>query len=158
AFLERAELQKDDTVAVKSSVLSNQESERFFGVALARRGIQPVWLQITNNSTSPYRLRLASLDPPYYPPLEAANWDHFHILRRILGFGALAWIFFPLLFLLPFKLMAARIANRRMNSYFQEHGLGYGLMRPGTTVAGFVFTTLDEGTKQFSVKLLGGAG
>jgi hypothetical protein len=43
-----------------------------------------------------------------------------------------------------------------MNSYFQEHGLGYGLIRPGTTVAGFVFTSLDEGTKQFSVRLLGG--
>jgi hypothetical protein len=158
SYLERAELQKDDTVAVKASVLSNRESERFFGVPLARRGIQPVWLQITNSSTAPYRLRLASLDPHYYPPLEAAYVNHFHVLRRILGFGALAWIFFPLLFLLPFKLIAARIANRRMNGYFQEHGLGYGLMRPGTTVAGFVFTTLDEGSKQFSVKLLGAAG
>jgi len=157
-YLERAELQKDDTIAVKASVLSNQESERFFGVPLARRGIQPVWLQITNNSKAPYRLRLASLDPHYYPPLEAAYVNHFHVLRRILGFGALAWIFFPFLFLLPFKLMAARIANRRMNAYFQEHGLGYGLIRPGTTVGGFVFTALDEGSKQFSVKLLGGAG
>jgi LssY C-terminus len=158
AYLDRAELQKDDTIAVKASVLSNQESERFFGVPLARRGIQPVWIQITNNSTAPYRLRLASLDPHYYPPLEAAYLNHFHILRRILGFGALAWIFFPLLFLLPFKLMAARLANRRMNGYFQEHGLGYGLIRPGTIVAGFVFTSLDEGSKQFRVKLLGGAG
>src|SRR5262244_1112183 len=90
AFLERAELEKDDTIAVKASVLSNQESERFFGVPLARRGIQPVWLQITNNSTAPYRLRLASLDSHYYPPLEAAYVNHFHVLRRILGFGALA--------------------------------------------------------------------
>jgi hypothetical protein len=32
------------------------------------------------------------------------------------------------------------------------------LIRPGTTVAGFVFTSLDEGSKQFSVKLLGPAG
>jgi hypothetical protein len=158
AFLERAELQKDDTVAVKAAVLSNQESERFFGVPLARKGIQPVWLQITNNSTAPYRLRLASLDPSYYPPLEAAYVNHFHIVRRILGFGVLAWIFFPLLVLLPFKLIAARIANRRMNGYFQEQGLGYGLIQPGTTVGGFVFTRLDEGSKQFSVKLLGPAG
>ena len=29
SYLERAELQKDDTVAVKASVLSNRESERF---------------------------------------------------------------------------------------------------------------------------------
>ena len=45
-----------------------------------------------------------------------------------------------------------------MNAYFQEHGIGWGPIKPGTTLAGFVFTSLDEGTKQFSVKLLGLAG
>src|SRR6516165_7202526 len=133
SYLERAELQKDDTVAVKASVLANRESERFFGVPLARRGIQPVWLEITNNGGQPYRLRLASLDPNYYPPLEAAYANHFHIVRRLLGFGALAWLFLPLLILLPFKILAARIANRRMDAYFQERGFGWGLIRPGNT-------------------------
>jgi hypothetical protein len=155
AYLERAEVRKDDTAVVRASVLANRESERFFGVPLARRGIQPVWLEITNNGGHPYRLRLASLAPDYYPPLEAAYAHHFHIGRRILGFGLLAWLFLPLVILLPFKILAARIANRRMNAYFQEHALGWGLIRPGDTVAGFVFTSLDEGTKQFSVRLLG---
>jgi hypothetical protein len=157
-YLERAEVRKDDTIAVKASVLANRESERFFGVPMARRGIQPVWLEITNNAGQPCRLRLASLDPSYYPPLEAAYANHFHIVRRLLGFGLLAWLFLPLLILLPFKLAAARIANRRMDAHFQKHGLGWGLIRPGTTVAGFVFTSLDEGTKQFSVRLFGPAG
>jgi hypothetical protein len=156
-YLDRSEVRKDDAVVVRASVLSNRESERFFGVPMARRGIQPIWLEITNNSGQPYRLRLASLDPNYYPPLEAAHVNHFHILRRLLAFGALACLFLPLIILLPFKLLAARSANRRMDAYFQEHGLGWGLTRPGTTVAGFVFTTLDEGTKQFTVKLFGAA-
>jgi hypothetical protein len=90
--------------------------------------------------------------------LEAAYANHFRIVRRILGFGALALLFLPLVILLLFKIVAARIANRRMNAYFQEHGLGWGLIRPGTTAAGFVFTTLDEGTKQFTVRLFGPAG
>ena len=40
------------------------------------------------------------------------------------------------LILLPFKLLAARAANRRMNAYFQEHGIGWGLIRPGSTAGG----------------------
>jgi hypothetical protein len=158
AYIDRAEIRKDDTVMVRASVLANRESERFFGVPLARRGIQAVWLEIANHDGQPYRLRLASLDPNYYPPLEAAYANHFHIVRRLLAFGALAWLFLPLVILLPFKLLAARIANRRMNAYFQEHGFGWGLIRPGNTKEGFVFTALDEGTKQFSVKLFGPGG
>jgi hypothetical protein len=138
--------------------LANWESERFFGVPMARRGIQPLWLEITNNSGQPYRLRLASLDPNYYPPLEAALVNHFHIGRRFMAFGVLAWLFLPLGILLPFKIVAAWKANRRMDTYFQKHALGWGRIRPGETTAGFVFTSLDEGTKQFSVRLLGPAG
>lgn len=157
-FLDRAEVRRDDDLVVKVSVLDNQESERFFGVPLARRGIQPVWLDITNHGKQPYRLRLASLDPNYYPPLEAAFANHFRIVRRLLGFGLLALVFIHLLILLPFKLLGARSANRRMDAYFQEHGIGWGLIRPGSRMAGFVFATLDEGTKQCTVRLQGAAG
>src|SRR5271156_2630257 len=61
-FLQRAEVQHDGEVVVRVAVLDDRESERFFGVALARRGIQPVWLRITNNGKQLYRLRLSSLD------------------------------------------------------------------------------------------------
>src|SRR5262249_55547992 len=116
SFLGRAEAQQDDELVVRAAVLDHRESERFFGVPLARRGIQPVWLQITNKGAQTYRLRLASLDPAYYPPLEAALVNHFRIARRLLGFGLLAWLFLPLLVLLPFKLIGAWVANRRMNA------------------------------------------
>jgi hypothetical protein len=154
-FLHRAVVQQTDDLAVQAAVLDNHESDRFFGVPLAHRGIQPVWLQITNNSPEPYRLRLASIDRNYYPPLEAAYVNHFRVSRRFLEFGILALLFFPLLILLPFKVLGARVANRRMNAFFVGHGIGWGLIRPGTELSGFVFTTLDEGTKQFSVRLLG---
>jgi hypothetical protein len=157
-FLERAEVQRDDHLLVRVAVLDQPESERFFGVPLARRGIQPVWVQIANSGAWPYRLRLASLDPNYYPPLEAALVNHFHVGRRLLGFGLLAWFFLPLLILLPFKVLGARAANRRMNAYFEEHGIGWGLIRPGKELSGFVFTPLDEGTKQVAVRLLGAGG
>jgi hypothetical protein len=158
SFLQRAEVQRDDEFVVLMSVLDDREAERFFGVPLARRGIQPVWLRITNTAAQPYRLRLASLDPNYYPPLEAAFVNHFAIGKRLVGFGLLAWLFFPLLILLPFKILSARSANRRMNAYFQKHGVSSGLIRPGRELAGFVFTTHDAGTKQLTVSLSGAAG
>ena len=154
-FRQRAEVRQDSEIVVRAAVLDDRESKRFFGVNLAGRGIQPVWLEISNRDRQPYRLRLASLDPNYYPPLEAALVNHFAIGRRLVAFGLLAMVCFPLLILLPFKVIGARIANRRMDAFFQEHGLGWGLIRPGITIAGFVFTALDEGTKQFYVKLLG---
>lgn len=158
-FLERAAVQQDDELEVCAAVLDHRESERFFGVPLARRGIQPVWLQIRNKGRNAFRLRLASIDPGYFPPLEAALINHFHIGRRILGFGLLGLSFYlPLLLLLPLKVLGAWTANRRMNAFFQEQGIGWGLIRPGTEITGFVFTTLDEGTKQFAVRLISAAG
>jgi hypothetical protein len=77
SFIEREEIQRDEEFVVRVAVPDNRESDRFFGVPLTRRGLQPVWLWITNNGKHPYRLRLASLDPNYYPPLEAAFVNHF---------------------------------------------------------------------------------
>src|SRR5262249_47736058 len=48
--------------------------------------------------------------------------------------------------------------NRRMNAYFQEHGISSGLIGPGHEPAGVVFATHDAGTKQVRVRLLGVAG
>jgi hypothetical protein len=66
----------------------------------------------------------------------------------------LAWIWLPLFILLPLRVFGAWASNRRMNAYFQEHGLGAGLVLPGHDLAGFVFTTHDAGTKQVSVTLV----
>ncbi len=158
AFLDRVVIQQDEECEVQAAVLDDRESDRFFGVALAHKGIQPVWLRITNRGANSYRLRLASIDPNYYPPLEAAYVNHFRIGRRLLQYGLIALFFIHLLLLLPFKLFSAHRANRRMDAFFQEHGIGWGLIRPGNTLEGFVFTRLDEGTKQFTVKLIGTAG
>jgi hypothetical protein len=158
SFVQRAEVKQGDDVVVRAAVLDHGESERFFGVNLARRGIQPVWLEISNKGLQPYRLRLASLDPNYYPALEAAYASHYRVGRRLLGFGLLGAYLLPLLILLPFKVLGAWIANRRMNAFFQEHAIGWALIRPGTERTGFVFTSLDEGTKQFCVRLLSSAG
>lgn len=157
-FLARAQTQTDDGLSVSVAVLDDRESSRYFDVPLASRGIQPVHLRIVNRSARPFRLRLASLDPNYYPPLEAAFACHHAIGKRLLGYGFLAWLFLPLVLLLPFKVIGARRANRRMNEFFESQGIGWGLIRPGAELAGFAFTTLDEGSKQINVRLQGEEG
>lgn len=157
-FLDRAVVQRDNDVEVTVAVLDDRESDHYFGVPLARRGIQPVWLKINNQGHHFYRLRVASIDANYYPPLEAAYVNHFRIGRRILEFGILAWLFLPLLLIMPFKLLGARAANRKMNAFFVDQGIGWGLIQPGKQLEGFVFSTLNEGSKQFTVKLIGPSG
>ncbi len=119
SFLERAQNQTTDGLNATVAVLDADESKKFFGKSLARRGIQPVWLKITNSGAHPYRLNLLALDPNYYSPYEAAAINRFSSGRRLLEYGFLIWIFLPLIILpliilLPIKILAARRANRRM--------------------------------------------
>jgi hypothetical protein len=72
----------------------------------------------------------------------------------LLSFGLLAWVFLPLLPLVPFKLIGAHFANRRMNAFFKEQGFQAGPIAPGDFREGFVFTALDEGMKSVSVNLV----
>lgn len=157
-FLERAQTQVSDGVEVTVAVLDSAESRRFFGVPLARRGIQPVWLRIANHTDSPVRLNLIGIDPNYFSPHEAAGANHFSTGKRLLEFGLLAWIFLPFILLLPLKLIFARRSNRRMDEFFQQQAFRLRPVPPAGVSEGFVFTPLDAGTKIVHVDLLGHAG
>lgn len=119
AFLTRSQTQETPLAQVTAAVLSAQESHRLFGVPLARRGIQPVFLRIVNRHKTPLRLYLLDIDPHYFTPLEAAGINHFSVLKRLSAFGLAAWYFLPLLILLPLKLFTAARANRRINDCFR---------------------------------------
>jgi len=51
------------TAVEKRAVLDSAEATRLFGVPLARRGIQPVYLRIVNRSDKLVRLQLVRIDP-----------------------------------------------------------------------------------------------
>ena len=48
-FKERAQSQTEGDVTVRAVVLGAEETEAVFGAPLYKRGIQPIWLEITNN-------------------------------------------------------------------------------------------------------------
>jgi hypothetical protein len=154
-FMAKAQTQKNPAAQVTVAVADPVESEQIFGVPLARRGVQPVFLRIVNRSDSHLRLHLVSVDPCYYTPLEAAALNHFSIGRRLSAFGFIAWIVaLPILILIPFKLITAHRANRRMDDCFQSLAFHLRPIPPGETSEGFVFTSLDLGTKVVHVRLL----
>jgi hypothetical protein len=153
-FLDRAVTQEDARARVTVAVLTPAETRRVFGINVGRRGIQPVFLRIENRSTQALRLQAVTIDPRYFTPLEAAAVNHFSITRRLSAFGALGWLFFPLLLFAPLKLFTAWLANHRMDTAFRQRGFRLVPVPPGTTAEGFVFTTVDLGTKVVHVRLV----
>jgi hypothetical protein len=153
-FKERAQSQSQSGVDVTVSVPNAKESDRIFGVALARRGLQPIHVRVVNHSPIALRLHFRSLDPNYFPPLEAAARCHFSILRRLYTFGVFAWFFFPLLLLVPLKLLSIRRVNRKMDALFQELAFHRRPIATGGQSEGFVFAAFDAGTKMVHVRLM----
>ena len=49
--------------AVSIAALDARQSRQFFGVPMARRGIQPLWLRIENRAATRCRLHVVSIDP-----------------------------------------------------------------------------------------------
>jgi hypothetical protein len=157
-FRTEAHEQERGGLRVRVAVPDAATAQRYFGVPLARRGIQPVWVEVSNTTARPYRLQSVALDPAYYSPLEAAAACHYSGLKRLLGFGVLAWVFFPLVLLLAAKMLSVGPANRRMDAYFRSQAFRLRAVAPGDIQAGFVFATRTEGTKSVRVRLLGPDG
>jgi hypothetical protein len=57
-FKSRTEVRQQGAVTVRAAVLTDDESERYFGASLADHGIQVVWLSVDN--ASDLRLRRAT--------------------------------------------------------------------------------------------------
>lgn len=126
-FRERSQTKYQGNVRVTAAVPSAKESRKIFGVHIYRRGVQPIWLEIENNDKEPVWFLPMGLDPDYFSPIEAAFKNHFNYLTPI---------------------------NEQINQqFYQKRQVIY--IAPDSKREGFVFTPVDEGTKEFSVHLVG---
>jgi len=78
-FLSRAVVMEEHQIRVSAAVPSASESVAIFGADLYRRGVQPVWLEIANDSSESVSFMPFGLDANYYTPLETASM---HRLRK----------------------------------------------------------------------------
>jgi len=124
-FRERVETEEQDGLRVSVTVLSREEAKQAFGVNLQKRNIQPVWLEIENQTGKPFWFMMSGLDPNYFSAHEAAYMNHFR-------FGGQA--------------------NKQMDAYFSDLGVEKRI-ESGSTNTGFAFTNETVGTKEIRVRL-----
>jgi hypothetical protein len=153
-FMEHAQTESQADVTVTTAALGREDSKKVFPVNLDRHGVQPVWLEIENESQYKYSFFQQSIDPQYFAASEAAYKSHYSATKRFLSYGVVGILLWPLLVVAPVQFVSARIANNRMDEHFIESGIGNFVLAPGESREGFVFTHVDEGTKEVNVSLL----
>src|SRR5262245_11398478 len=65
--------QTEEGVRISAVALSADEAAAVYGVALAKKRIQPVWIEVENREDRAYFLLSPGLDPNFYPASEAAE-------------------------------------------------------------------------------------
>ena len=125
-YLSRIQTHKENGVSVSASVLSDNESLQVYGVPLARKGIQPVWIEVENNDDIAYWLMSPGLDPNFFPASEAAE---------------------------AFSLLSGNVEKRKLEEKFARLAFKNPIP-PGTKISGFVLTNLDHGVKMVQLDLV----
>lgn len=114
-------------VRVAAAVLSAADSLRMLGARVQEGDIQPVWIEVQNNTSQPLWLLRTGTDPDYFSPLEVA-WS----LHAPLGFSA----------------------NARIDHHFQALAFRNPIA-PGATSSGLVYSNPQPQTKLLNIDLLG---
>ncbi len=120
---QRAVTKQQDAIQVRASVPSMEEAEQILGFPIYKRGIQPVWLEITNNSPNRARFVHVSVDREYFSPLEVA---YMHKKQ----FSKQGW--------------------QDMERHLMDTAMPR-LIPAGETRSGFIYTHANTGTKSFNV-------
>lgn len=125
-YKQRAVTRVDGRVRVSTAALSSEESAAVYGVPLAKKSIQPVWIEVENHDDRAYYLMSPGLDPNFFPASETAE---------------------------TFASGDSREQVAALDRRFGELAF-HNPVRPGTTVSGFVLTHLDEGGKLVQIDLV----
>jgi len=125
-YKRRAVDRSDGEVSVSIAVLSAEESATIYGVPLATRSIQPVWIEVENRDDRPYFLMSPGVDPNFFPASEAAE---------------------------AFAVDDSREQRTALDRRFRQLAFRNPVL-PGAKTSGFVLTNLDEGVKLVQVDLV----
>jgi hypothetical protein len=125
---DRAKSETKGNITISASVPGEAEAQAIFGIPIYDRGIQPVWLNIENNSEGRVRFAPTGVDPGYFSPLEVA-----YMHRK--GF--------------------TKEARRQMNQRFYRSAMPRHIPA-GESRSGYVFTHASTGTKAFNVDIFSG--
>lgn len=68
--------QTQNDITVSTTILSDEQAARLYGVELADFGLQAIWLRLENRTEHAHWLLVSALDANYFPPDEAAVLFH----------------------------------------------------------------------------------
>ncbi len=114
-----------DGLEVSTAVLSDWESVEIFGLDLAKERIQPVWINIKNNTDEPYYLIKTNTDPYYFTSNEVATMNH--------------------------QTFAIDV-NKAIDSYVKNKSITRHIP-PRNEASGFYYSTWDPGVKYLDIAL-----
>jgi hypothetical protein len=127
SFISRSLSQQQGPVMVRAAVLTDDESQQYFGVALADEGIQAVWLSVENGSDAILHYLSVTTDSNYFTPPEVARLFH-------------GW--WP------------NETNNKLDALFVREAMP-DIVAPRQTATGFVLTHREGGLKFLRVGFIG---
>jgi hypothetical protein len=127
ALRARAKVVGEEGIRVSGTVPGPEESRAIFGVDLEKKGIEPLWLEIENDTDRLIFFLPTGLDPGYFSPREVS-------------FGYHAWF--------------SGDANAQLDKHIENLGFRKNI-GPRSKESGFVYTNRDEASKFVSVDLVG---
>lgn len=125
-FRDRAVSTSEEGIRVSAALPSVEEAESIFGIDFSEENIDPVWLQLENNTERYLWFLPTGMDPEYFAPLEVSFAYH----KR-------------------FSSDSKATLDEHIDTLNFKSPIA-----PGETVSGFVFTNQDKGAKVISVDLV----
>lgn len=125
-FMERAQTQVQDDLTVTVALPTREEATQIYGVDLAKKAMQPVWIKVKNDRDHPVWFLPSGLDPSYFSSSEAAY---------------------------PFSSSTSTNKGRAIVDHFQALEF-HNPIEPGTTGSGFVIVNRDEAFKAVDVDII----
>jgi hypothetical protein len=126
-FLDRAKSQTKHDITVRVSVLSADETTATFDTKLYKKKIQPIWIEIANDTDLQLAFLPRSVDPDYHSALEVAQKSH------------KTW---------------SKQSNQARREFYYANQMPFSLP-PRTTTSGFVFGDRSKGVRWVSVAVIG---
>ncbi|MGO4325904.1 LssY C-terminal domain-containing protein [Cupriavidus sp. 2TAF22] len=125
-YKSRALTRSENGLQVSAAVLSDAESAEVYGVPLAQKGVQPVWVEVRNSGSQSYYLLSPGLDPAFFPASEAAE---------------------------AFAPADAQTTRADLARRFDQLAF-HNPVAPGQSVTGFVLTNASEGARLVQLDLV----
>ncbi|MEH6451504.1 MAG: hypothetical protein V7782_00545, partial [Psychromonas sp.] len=123
----RADIQEQRGVKLSAAVLSSDDSQQMFGHNVNNTGVQPIWVEVENNTEQVLWLLRYGTDPDLFSALEVA------------------W---------PFHVYFASENNAKLDDHFDALSF-QNPVPPGTKKSGIIFTNPHHMTRLLSVDILG---